>query len=272
MATKTISVLGCGWLGWPLAKGCLSDGYKVNGSTTTTEKCAQLEKDGIAPYLIRADPLGLKGERVEAFFQADTLFLNIPFRRNLPEPHTYAEQILSVVDRVLASPIRFVIFASSTSLYPCHNQVAAEDDAIVPVNERSQVLLDVEDMLLKQREFDTTVLRFSGLYGGDRKIGRFRAGQHELSGGDNPVNLVHLDDCVEIVRRVINQNIRGEVFNVCSDGHPARRELYTAAAKSLNLPPPEFTGEDLPGKTVSNTKIKKRLRYAFRHADPMSDV
>jgi nucleoside-diphosphate-sugar epimerase len=272
MATKTISVLGCGWLGWPLAKTCLAEGYKVRGSTTATEKWERLTADGVDAYLIQADPSGLTGERVESFFQADTLFLNIPFRRNLPEPHMYAEQILSVVDRVLASPIRFVIFASSTSVYPCHNQTASEEDIIIPDNERSQVLLDIEDMLLKQREFDTTVLRFAGLYGGERRIGRFRSGQSELPGGHNPVNLVHLDDCVEIVRRVIAENIRGEVFNICSDGHPSRKVLYTAAAESLQVPPPAFASESAPGKTVSNAKIKKRLRYAFRHADPMKDI
>ena len=44
-----ISILGCGWLGFPLAKALLSKGLSVKGSTTSSEKLATLEKAGITP-------------------------------------------------------------------------------------------------------------------------------------------------------------------------------------------------------------------------------
>jgi len=43
MANKTISILGCGWLGLPLAQHLIERSFTVNGSTTTADKCAQLK-------------------------------------------------------------------------------------------------------------------------------------------------------------------------------------------------------------------------------------
>lgn len=49
---KQISILGCGWLGFPLAKSLLEKGFSINGSTTSVEKIAVLEKAGIHPFLV----------------------------------------------------------------------------------------------------------------------------------------------------------------------------------------------------------------------------
>ena len=39
---KTISILGCGWLGHPLAKFLISENFIVKGSTTTISKLISL--------------------------------------------------------------------------------------------------------------------------------------------------------------------------------------------------------------------------------------
>jgi UDP-N-acetyl-D-mannosaminuronate dehydrogenase len=57
-----ISILGCGWLGLPLAKALLENGFSVNGSTTSVEKLSVLENLGIQPYLIALSPTLSKGE------------------------------------------------------------------------------------------------------------------------------------------------------------------------------------------------------------------
>lgn len=45
-----ISILGCGWLGLPLAKALIENGFSVKGSTTSTDKLTALENDGITPF------------------------------------------------------------------------------------------------------------------------------------------------------------------------------------------------------------------------------
>ena len=42
MSQNKIGIIGCGWLGLPLAKEFISNNYKVKGSTTTKEKLETL--------------------------------------------------------------------------------------------------------------------------------------------------------------------------------------------------------------------------------------
>jgi len=47
-----ISILGCGWLGLPLAEHFRDAGYSVKGSTTSDDKIELLKGKQIAPFLI----------------------------------------------------------------------------------------------------------------------------------------------------------------------------------------------------------------------------
>ena len=68
-----ISILGCGWLGLPLAKALLEKGFSVNGSTTSTEKLSILENAGISPFLISLDSKSVSGA-IESFLQESRYF------------------------------------------------------------------------------------------------------------------------------------------------------------------------------------------------------
>ncbi len=268
-AHKTISILGCGWLGFPLAQYLVRKDFVVHGSTTTQDKVEVFKKSGIIPYQIICDPL-MKGDHIDSFFKSEILFLNIPFKRSFEDPRTYLKQIQSVTAYAESSPIQFIVFASSTSIYPRNTRDAREDDGFVPDNPRSRVLKEAEEALLNNSHFDATIIRFAGLYGGMRKIGRFLSGQKEARDGASPVNLIHLDDCIAIVTRIIEQDIRKEIFNACSDEHPPREELYTRAAVKAGLVPPQFSKEaEIVQKIVCNEKLKDRLGYQFKHPNPL---
>jgi UDP-N-acetyl-D-mannosaminuronate dehydrogenase len=65
---NTISILGCGWLGKPLAVAFLAKNMKVKGSTTTQEKIQTLENSGIKAFQIAFQP-EFKGD--SAFFESE---------------------------------------------------------------------------------------------------------------------------------------------------------------------------------------------------------
>jgi len=270
MNRQSISIFGCGWLGLPLAQHLLALGFVVKGSSTTKENLVLLQESQIKPFHIVLSP-ELRGNDADLFFQSKILFLNIPFRRNLKRPVYYKQQIDAVIPYINASPIEFVIFASSTSVYRASVKEAVEDTAIVADNPRCEVLQSIEQDLLGQQGFKTTVIRFAGLYGGNRKIGRMLAGRTGLGEAQAPVNLIHLDDCIEIVTRIIQQDTRGEIFNAVSDGHPTRKELYRKAALHYHFEPPEFIDQPQTRvKIVSNTKVKRQLNYSFKYPNPMN--
>ena len=194
MDTPSISVLGCGWLGLSLAQHLVRLGFSVKGSSTEQNKLPFLERSKITPFLITAAPQ-LTGKNIGSFFNSNILFLNIPFRRNLEDPGYYKQQVDAVISFIKPSPIDFVIFAGSTSIYPESIQEAIEDIPLAPDNSRAKILQEIEQALFSQKEFQTTAIRFSGLYGGDPQIGRVLAGRKDVPEGAAPVNLIHLEDC-----------------------------------------------------------------------------
>lgn len=274
----TVSILGCGWLGLPLARRLMEEGCRVRGSTTTPEKRERLEMEGIDSYLLRLTPELECGE-CETFWQSDALVLNIPpgrGRENVAE--YFPAQVASVIGALSGAPVRRLIFASSTSVYPPDGGRMEESDAVPGEAARpsGNALLKAERMLLEHSSFRTAVLRFGGLYGGERHPARYLAGRKNLSRGNAPVNLIHRDDCVEIILRLLKMSpgeSEGEVFNAVSDGHPPRKSYYPRAAEKLGLDPPEFEEDSRTGyKVVSNKKLKERLDYRFRHPDPLDPL
>ena len=67
---NSIAILGAGWLGKPLGKRLVKLGYEVNGSTTSPEKLASIQDDGMIPYIIKVSD-HIQGDNWQDFFQAD---------------------------------------------------------------------------------------------------------------------------------------------------------------------------------------------------------
>ena len=269
--TPEVSIMGCGWLGLPVAKHLIGLGFDVKGSTTSVDKVPTLRSFGIQPFMIESVP-PLKGECIKEFFQSKILVINVPFRRTLPSADIYKNQIESIIQAMLGSPVEFVIFASSTAVYPKNLSEAKEDASFLPDTPRAQILLEIEQMLLKQKNFSATIIRLAGLYGGERLIGNFLSMGKRPKADLGPANLIHQDDCVAIIAKIIQHNIRGEVLNACSDVHPMKDVLYSRAAKNLHLPPPAFEkNAGRVSKIVPNDKLKMVLQYRFKHPNPLDD-
>ena len=259
-------------MGLPLSEQLVEAGYQIKGSTTTPGKVKQLEEAGIEPYLLTLAP-ELQGD-ADAFFDADVLFLNVPPGRRRGDVKTrHLREMESVLEALQGSSIDFVIFASSTGVYPKNNSTVTEAFEGAPDRPTGEVLREVESRFMEAEGFDTTVLRFAGLYGYDRRPGRFLAGRENVPNGEAPVNLVHRDDCIGVVRAVIEGDVRGEVFNVCADKHPLRRTLYVREAERMGLEPPTFSDDEAPEfKHVSNEKLRQQLGYRFLHPDPLEET
>lgn len=266
-----ISVLGCGWLGFPLAERLLSLEHIVKGSTTTEGKLGVLQQSGIDAYLLQL-PDSISDEKIDDFWNCDILFLNIPpGRRNPDVEEEFPKNVEKVLAKAKEHKISWIIFASSTSVYPKFGGITTEEEAKQGEAARAsgEAILKAEE-LLKNSDIDYTILRFGGLYGYDRHPVKYLSGKTDLDEGLRPVNLVHQLDCVNIVTEIINQKKRNEIYNVVSDGHPPRQEFYKCAAKHFELPPPTFKEDKNTGyRIVSNEKLKNDLYYEFNYPNPM---
>ncbi len=266
-----ISVLGCGWLGFPLAQRLHSHNYSIKGSTTTEAKLQTLRQNGITPFLINL-PKSLDDEAIIPFWQSDVLILNVPPRLGKGESAgSFVKATEQIVEKCRQHNLSWIIFTSSTSVYSETGGITKEEDAEPGSASRpaGEELLKAEE-IIKNSGLDYTILRLGGLYGYGRHPIKYLSGKKDLDGASKPVNFVHQTDCVNVICEIIRQKKRNEIYNVVSDGHPPRKEFYESAAEHFNLPKPHF--KESNGKVyrvVSNQKLREELLYDFSYPNPM---
>ncbi|HET6559424.1 MAG TPA: hypothetical protein VFG54_19025 [Prolixibacteraceae bacterium] len=263
----SISILGCGWLGVPLAKHFIQRGWPVKGSVTSTDKFGLLRLEGILPFRIVVSDTEVLMDDPD-FFHADVLIISIPPARTEDVEQVFPSQIRRLIPFILHSGIQKVIFISSTSVYGEQNQVAREEDQHLPDKPSGKALLIAENLLKEQSTFKTTIIRFGGLIGVDRNPARFLLKSSQPI-EDAPVNLIHQDDCIAIITGIIEQEVWGETLNACCPEHPMKKDFYTKAALQTGYAVPEMTGQSKAYKIVDSSKLIRRLNYEFIYPNPM---
>jgi len=266
-----ISILGCGWLGLPLAKSLIENGFSVNGSTTSIEKLSVLENAGILPYLIALSENKTVGNLNDFLENSKILIIDVPpkLRGSATDPSsslrmTFVSKIKNIIPFIEKSAVENVLFISSTSVYGEDNLVVTEETELNPDTESGKQLVQVEQILQSNSNFKTTILRFGGLIGEDRHPIKFLAGRKNIENPNAPINLIHQDDCIGIIMEILKSNSWDETFNAVTPFHPSRKEYYTQKAIDLNLALPEFNIENAAfGKTILSSKVEKALDYQF---------
>ncbi|MEZ7499260.1 SDR family NAD(P)-dependent oxidoreductase [Flavobacterium sp. Arc3] len=265
---KKISVLGCGWLGFPLAKALLEKKFRVNGSTTSADKISKLENVGIHPFLISLETDGVTGRITDFLKDSSILIIDIPPKLRGTNKENFVSKIEALIPFIEKSTIENVLFISSTSVYGDANDQVTEETPLNPDSESGKQLAIVEGVLHNNSRFKTTILRFGGLIGEDRNPIKFIAAKENLENPDAPINLIHQTDCIGIILRIIEKNSWGETYNAATPVHPSRKVYYTQKALKLNLIPPTFNHEKPSlGKTILTDKLVKNLDYTFTITD-----
>ena len=111
-------------------------------------------------------------------------------------------------------------------------KVVTELSPAEPQTLSGKQILKAEQILLANPHFITTILRFSGLVGPGRHPGRFFAGKKNIPNGKAPVNLIHLQDCIDLTLLILRKEAFGYTFNAAAPHHPQRQEFYTTAAQN----------------------------------------
>jgi len=155
---QQISILGCGWLGEPLACSLIEKGFLVKGSTTSEVKLPILSSKKIQAFLLNIENITTT---VEAFLTAKILIVNIPSKN--------VEGFKTLVSYIEKSEIEKVIFISSTSVYEISEEIITEN---TPVKDCD--LVEIENLFRSNSNFKTTIIRFAGLLGYSRKLGNFK--------------------------------------------------------------------------------------------------
>ena len=260
-----ISILGCGWLGFPLAKSLVEKGFSVKGSTTSENKLSILSSAGILPYLISVNENEIVGDFNAFLENSEILIIDIPPKLRGDFSESFVSKIKNLIPLIEKSAVKKVIFVSSTSVYADSNSEITENTQPQPETESGKQLLEAERLLLSNSNFQTTVVRFGGLIGEDRHPIYFLAGRKNIENPDAPINFIHQKDCIGIIEAIISKGIYAEIFNAVTPFHPTRKDYYTQKAIELKLPLPEFdTSKTSVGKLILSEKIENILGYQFK--------
>ena len=141
----TISVLGSGWLGFPLAKSLLEQDYYVNLSTRNISKFSLLKQAGAKPFYFEIDHIN---DKMAEFLVANILIINITSKNLI--------SFQSLINYIAQSPIKHVLFISSTSVYKNKNRLVTESDGD---ESTESILYQIEQSFQKSLDFDITILR-----------------------------------------------------------------------------------------------------------------
>ncbi len=218
-----ISIIGLGWFGSPLATALAVDGHVISGSTTSEEKIQALKSTNIHPFKLKYPELPPR-------IDSDILILNVP---------PFAEE-LEWFKSWDINPETWIIFISSTSVE----------------SKKDSYLSSQEEWVKSFSKW--TILRFGGLFGGERHPGKYLSGKKNLAGRLWPVNMLHQNDAIGFTKKIIENKIHTKTFTVISDEHPTREEFYTGYCREHNLPLPDFDQADFSEKTpLSNEEARK---------------
>ena len=275
IAKKRISILGCGWLGFPLAKRLLERDISstVKGSTTSDSKMELFKNAGIEAYVFSMNPdFSVDETVIKSFFDADSLIISIPPRLSQNEEGFHPAQMQAIVKYVKDSPVKEIIYISSTGIYPDLNRIVTENDVVLPEQSASPDFVIAENMLSAvSPEVTVSILRFGGLIGYERIPGKYVKGKTDMPTGSLPVNYIHPDDAIEIIITMIENGTVNETFNIVAPLHPTRKEVYETTCLQFGWESPTFLEPDRSPdfKIISADKFSGFYNYKFIYPVPL---
>lgn len=171
------------------------------------------------------------------------------------------DNYLATVANLISSipPTSTILLMSSISVYREFSSSVDEHSVIT----KQSLQKDVEDLVLANIK-NSVVLRLGGLMGEDRVAGRWSSAK---SFEDGYVNYVHRDDVVNIIKKLIQDNIKSGVFNIVAPLHPTRKEVHKLNATRFGVKLGEFNG--FSHRVVLSDKIQNELGYEFIYKNPL---
>lgn len=247
----SVSIIGCGWLGQALAQRLLAKNTSIIASyqsQQTFEKLSELDIPAtqlILPLVddaMSSNSLDNMTNVDPRLFQQDVLIIAIPPQLKKGRLD-YPLKIQQLVHLAELGNTKHIIFLNSTAIY---------NGLIGRVDEKSQLDLDAEKVAhlvaaehtVKTFSKRVHILRLAGLVGPNRHPGKFLQAKRIFENANASVNLVHQDDVVNILEKLINfdsDDSKKTIYNVVSNTDSHRQGYYELAAHVLSLPLPIFS-------------------------------
>ncbi len=239
-----VLILGCGYVGLPLAAELARRGQVVFGVRRTATTDHELRVAGVEPWVADVtDPASLS--RLPAPFDWVVNCVSATGGGAADYRRVYLDGTRHVLDWLAASPPQRFVYTSSTGVYGQRDGAAVtETSATSPGTPTGDVLVETEQRLLREGRdhgFPAVILRVAGIYGPGRGywLRQFLAGEARIEGdGGRVLNMIHRDDVVGAILAALEHGRPGEIYNAVDDAPVTQRELFAWLASTLDKPLP----------------------------------
>ena len=206
-------------------------------------------------------------DNIQSLFDVDALITSLPPSRFSSQQ--YCEHLAFLANQAKKQGVQHLIFTSSTSVFPDISGQFDESSPLSAETEIGKTLIKAEKCLFQSEISHCDILRLAGLIGKQRHPVKFLAGKCNLKQGNSPVNLVHLEDCIQAITTLLMNPNGLRTYHLCAPIHPTREEYYTKAAACYDLFTPQFECSDSdPKRIIMADKICRDLGFAYRYPNP----
>ncbi|HIF17968.1 MAG TPA: NAD-dependent epimerase/dehydratase family protein [Cycloclasticus sp.] len=263
-----ILIIGCGDIGGALAEVLVQEGHEVTGLKRT------LPSHQSAVRFIKAD-ITKADELASLPVDFDqVIYIISPSSGGTP---AYEDVFKLGVDNVLArfekkkAKVSFT-FVSSTRVYGQHQgEWLNEESETKPIDERGKILLAAENKFLDFNS-QTTIIRFSGIYGRSNYfLNQLKGGVEIQKEPPYYTNRIHKEDCVGALAFLINKKntvVKLKSTYLVSDCDPASKwdvACYLADGLSIQRPPALMLDQHADcNKRLDNRRLIKE-GYQFKY-------
>lgn len=270
---KTLLSIGHGFSARALAPLLLAEGWRVIGTTRSTEKSEVLRSEGIETLIWPGARLPIE--------DCTHLLTSVA-------PNDAGDPILNAMEKELreARHLEWVGYLSTTGVYgDQQGGWVDESSPLTPSTKRGQARVAAEagwsDLGLPLHIF-----RLAGIYGAGRgPLEKVRSGAARRVIKENQVfSRIHVEDIAQVLFESIKQPNPGAIYNLCDDDPAPPQDVLAYAAELLGLPIPEAVpfeeAEMSPmarsfysdSKRVRNDRIKEELGVVLRYPDYKSTL
>jgi nucleoside-diphosphate-sugar epimerase len=258
-------VIGCGYVGEPLAKRLVELGHEVWGVRRTAEAAEKLAAHGIKPFAADISQPGALDGLPGAF---DWVVNLVSSDKGGPEEYrqVYLNGNRNILDWIRARPVKKFVYTSSTSVYAQNDGSAVKESSPAePQTETSQILVQAEKLLIEAAPaIPSVVLRVAGIYGPERGhlFKQYLRNEAKIPGtGARIINMIYRDDLVEAIVAALKNGRAGEIYNVVDDEPVSLLHFYRWLSETLGKWMPPFVAEEDAGerkRAVTSKKVQNR--------------
>lgn len=251
-----IGILGYGWLGSAVGAHFLAKSEHIFATLRQEKQMHEIDSNVVCSLLDLDEP---HSDFPHFFETLDVLLIAIPFSksRNIDHVQENLRQVIKLLPVACS-----IILCSTIGVYKKQHEAIITEDS--PLNSDKPDLV-IED-LIKSLRPDSVILRLAGLIGKNRNPVVQLSQKSINDGGKSKVNLVHQNDIVKIIDRIVEQKISGHTFNVCSPEHPNRSDYYSKMALEFQVATPHFTEENSQNSIVDSSRLAQLLNFSFENS------